>query len=61
MAIHNRPLCLLALLLLVGALALPFLSHAPNRLISGQPVPLWALGSGAWLVLLPGLALLAGP
>ncbi|PTE19721.1 osmoprotectant uptake system permease [Cereibacter changlensis JA139] len=61
MAIHNRPLCLLALLLLVGALALPFLSHAPNRLISGQPVPLWTLGSGAWLVLLPGLALLAGP
>lgn len=61
MAIHNRPLCLLALLLVIGTVLLPFLSHAPNRLLSGQPIALWQVGGGAPWFLLPGLALLAGP
>lgn len=47
---------------LATGLGLAFLTHAPNRLISGRPIPLAAAISGANLItLLPGLALLAGP
>ncbi len=42
--IHNRPLVVLVACGLLGAAVLPFLTHAPNRLVSGQPI---------WLVALP--------
>lgn len=59
--IKNRPLFLLAFFLVLGAMALPFLTHAPNRLISGQPVMVWALPKLATLAcLVPGLFLVAG-
>ena len=41
--IKNRPLFGLSCLVLFGAFAVPYLTHAPNRLISGQPIALWAL------------------
>ena len=61
--LHNRVALLMALAAAVGALALPFLGFAPNRLLSGRPVPLWAAvqGLGGVAVLLPGLMLLATP
>ncbi len=60
--IKNRPLFVLSLLLLLGAVALPFLSHAPNRLISGQAVFLWQLALPSMaIVLLPGAMFVAGP
>jgi len=47
---------------LATGLGLAFLTHAPNRLVSGRPIPLTEAVSGASLIaLLPGLALLAGP
>jgi osmoprotectant transport system permease protein len=59
--IRNRPLLVLALLVVLGALMLPFLSHASNRLISGQPVWLLSLSAhSAGLILIPGLVLVAG-
>ena len=59
--IKNRPLCLLSLLMLLGAIAVPFLTHAPNRLISGQAISLLALPSQPNLMaLLPGLVLVMG-
>ncbi|PWC51568.1 ABC transporter permease [Azospirillum sp. TSA6c] len=47
----------------VAAMALPFLGFAPNRLLSGRPVPLWAAVQGldGAAALLPGLVLLATP
>ncbi|MCM8737014.1 ABC transporter permease [Azospirillum sp. A1-3] len=61
--LHNRVALLMALAALVGAVALPFLGFAPNRLLSGRPVPLWSAvqGLGGVLALLPGLVLLATP
>lgn len=57
-ALHNRVLLLLLILQLLALGLLPFLSYAPNRLVSGQPLMLWSLLSGvSWLLLLP-LALL---
>jgi osmoprotectant transport system permease protein len=59
--IRNRPLFVLAIFLALGAFLLPFLSHAPNRLISGQPV--WTLSlstQSSGLILIPGLGLVAG-
>ncbi len=59
--IENRPLFVLSLLLLFGAVALPFLTHAPNRLISGQPVFLWQLPLQAMAIaVLPGIMIFAG-
>ena len=59
--IKNRPLLLLAALILLAAVGLPFLTHAPNRLLSGQAVLLWTFGKPAGLfVLAPGLFLIAG-
>lgn len=50
---RNRVLLLLTLLLIAALFALPFVSFAPNRLVSGQPVMLPALLHGAgWLILL---------
>jgi hypothetical protein len=49
----------LALAGLLAAVALPFLAHAPNRLVSGRPVSLGtALHGWSWLLLAPGAALL---
>lgn len=52
---------LLAGFIVIGLGILPLLTHAPNRLVSGQPLSVWDLPdrSGA-LFLLPGLALLVG-
>ncbi len=56
--LHNRVLLLLLVLQLLALGLLPFLSYAPNRLVSGQPLALWSLLTGvSWLLLLP-LALL---
>ncbi|MFS2223337.1 ABC transporter permease [Pantoea sp. B65] len=47
------------LLLLIASSTLPFLTYAPNRLVSGQPVALWSLLNGLnGLLLLPLLLLL---
>jgi len=55
-------LLVLACIGLATGLGLAFLTHAPNRLVSGRPIPLTAVVGGASLVaLLPGVALLAGP
>nr|WP_157032658.1 ABC transporter permease [Erwinia typographi] len=52
--IHNRVLLMLSVLLTLAAFSLPFLNYAPNRLVSGQPLPLYHLLNGAeWLLLLP--------
>ncbi|PWC34522.1 osmoprotectant uptake system permease [Azospirillum sp. TSO35-2] len=53
----------MALAAAVAAVALPFLGFAPNRLLSGRPVALWAAvqGPGDVAALLPGLLLLASP
>lgn len=52
---HNRVLLLLALVALV-ATALPYISYAPNRLVSGESRALWQLFSAQW-ILLPCLLL----
>ncbi|KGT89556.1 osmoprotectant uptake system permease [Erwinia typographi] len=45
---------MLSVLLTLAAFSLPFLNYAPNRLVSGQPLPLYHLLNGAeWLLLLP--------
>ena len=49
--IHNRVLLTLSLLLGVAAAVFPFLNYAPNRLVSGQSLPLSQILSGAqWLL-----------
>jgi osmoprotectant transport system permease protein len=59
--IKNQPLCLQAVVIVLAAVTLPFLTHAPNRLVSGQGLSLWGLPSAASLALLvPGLALVGG-
>jgi osmoprotectant transport system permease protein len=59
---RNPVLLLLVLVGLAGALDLAFLTHAPNRLLSGRSISLAAaLGSGGLLPLIPGVVLLAGP
>lgn len=62
-SLHNRVALLMALAAAVAAVALPFLGFAPNRLLSGRPVPLWAAvqDPGGTVVLLLGLVLLATP
>ena len=53
-AAGNRVLALLLALGLLSAVALPFLTVAPNRLVSGTGVALGALLQGAgWALLLP--------
>ena len=52
--IHNPVLLTLSILLAVAAATLPFLDYAPNRLVSGQPLPLHqVLEGGWWLVAVP--------
>ncbi|BAI74536.1 osmoprotectant transport system permease protein (plasmid) [Azospirillum sp. B510] len=61
--LRNRVALLMVLAIVAAALALPFLGFAPNRLLSGRPVPLSAAlrGMGGVAVLLTGLVLLAVP
>jgi osmoprotectant transport system permease protein len=59
--IRNRVLLVLAIAGIVAASALAFVTHAPNRLVSGQPIMLATVAHGMRAVaLLPGLALVAG-
>ncbi|TFZ51973.1 ABC transporter permease [Serratia proteamaculans] len=57
-AVKNRVLLTLLILLLVAAFGLPFLSYAPNRLLSGKSISLISLlhGPALWL-LVPMLVL----
>jgi osmoprotectant transport system permease protein len=57
-AVKNRVLLTLLILLLLAAFGLPFLSYAPNRLLSGKSISLISLmhGPALWL-LVPMLAL----
>ena len=58
--VKNRVLLTLVLLLLLAGYGLAFLSHAPNRLVSGQGISLVTLLHGtSTLILLPALLLLA--
>lgn len=60
--IRNPVLALLVALGLAAALGLAFLSHAPNRLVSGAPIALATLLDGPRaLLLLPALWLAAAP
>ena len=60
--VRNRVALLLVAVGLAGALGLPFLSHAPNRLLSGQPIALTSILAGPRLfALIPGMLVAAGP
>jgi len=60
--IRNRVLFALAVAAVAAAAALPFLGFAPNRLLSGRPIPLSAALDPPWgLAVLPGVWLLAAP
>ncbi|BAN95683.1 hypothetical protein E05_09170 [Plautia stali symbiont] len=52
-------LLVLTLLITLALGALPLLSYAANRLVSGQPLMLWQVTAG-WLLLLPLLWLWLG-
>ncbi|WP_455916914.1 ABC transporter permease [Pantoea agglomerans] len=57
--LHNRVLLTLAVLLAIAAASLPFLNYAPNRLVSGQSLPLHQLLQGVqWLLPVPVILLL---
>jgi osmoprotectant transport system permease protein len=57
--IYNRPLVVLGACVVLGAGVLPFLTHAPNRLVSGQPIWWSALPvRSLLLVLVPLLGLM---
>ena len=59
---RNRVLLLLVLVGLAAALDLAFLTHAPNRLLSGRSISLAAaVHGGRFIALAPALVLLAGP
>lgn len=59
--IRNRVLLVLGALALAGVLALPVLTHAPNRLLSGRPIGALDLG-GPWgpVVITAATLMLAG-
>ena len=58
---HNRVLLLLWLLSLVTALGMAFITHAPNRLVTGTGIPFAAVLHGSrWLVLMPAIVSLYG-
>ncbi|MBS0054957.1 ABC transporter permease [Yersinia sp. Marseille-Q3913] len=60
MAVKNRVLLALVILLVLSGIGLSFVSHAPNRLISGQGIALMSLITGSvWWLLAPILLLLA--
>jgi osmoprotectant transport system permease protein len=60
--LHTNPVSLvLSLMALSAALGLPFLRVAANRLVSGEPVYLWAMLDGparTWVMVLLGLLML---
>lgn len=59
--LRNRVLLVLALTGVIAAAGLAFVTHAPNRLVSGEPVALLAAAGGAKLLaLLPGIILVLG-
>ncbi len=61
--LRNRVALLLAAAMAGAALTLPFLSFAPNRLLSGRGIPLAGAVDApwGWLTLLPGAVILAVP
>ena len=58
-AVKNRVLLTLLVLLLLAAFGLPFLSYAPNRLLSGKSISLISLLQGPALWLLVPMLVLA--
>lgn len=58
-ALKNRVLLTLLILLLLAAFGLPFLSYAPNRLLSGKSISLISLLHGPALWLLAPMLVLA--
>jgi osmoprotectant transport system permease protein len=58
--IHNRVLLLLVILLAAAGGFLPFINHAANRLVSGEPLVLRQLPDPAFLLLLIPTVILAG-
>lgn len=58
--IHNRVLLLLVLLLAAAGGVLPFINHAANRLVSGEPLVLSQLPDHALLLLVLPTLILAG-
>lgn len=58
-AVKNRVLLTLLILLLLAAFGLPFLSYAPNRLLSGKSISLISLLHGLALWLLAPMLVLA--
>ncbi|HSE79297.1 MAG TPA: ABC transporter permease [Alphaproteobacteria bacterium] len=60
--VRNRVLLVLVMAGLLAALGLAYLTHAPNRLVSGEPIALLAAARGAdLLALIPAIVLLLGP
>jgi osmoprotectant transport system permease protein len=59
-AVANPVFLALGGVALAGLLVLPALTHAPNRLLSGQPLPLWALPAPAIAALIATTAWIAG-
>ncbi|HHH2018352.1 TPA: ABC transporter permease [Yersinia enterocolitica] len=58
MSVENRVLLVLVILMILSGVGLSFVSHAPNRLISGQGISLISLITGpVWWLLLPILML----
>ncbi|HEN3609458.1 TPA: ABC transporter permease [Yersinia enterocolitica] len=58
MSVKNRVLLSLVILMILSGVGLSFVSHAPNRLISGQGITLISLITGpVWWLLLPILML----
>ncbi|EKN3499205.1 ABC transporter permease [Yersinia enterocolitica] len=58
MSVKNRVLLVLVILMILSGVGLSFVSHAPNRLISGQGISLISLITGpVWWLLLPILML----
>jgi osmoprotectant transport system permease protein len=60
--VRNRVALILVAVGLAASAGLPFLAHAPNRLLSGRPIALVSIIAGAkWSILLPALVLAASP
>ncbi|HFR4114780.1 TPA: ABC transporter permease [Yersinia enterocolitica] len=58
MSVKNRVLLSLVILMILSGVGLSFVSHAPNRLISGQGISLISLITGpVWWLLMPILML----
>ncbi|HEX2114607.1 MAG TPA: ABC transporter permease [Alphaproteobacteria bacterium] len=51
----------MAVVALLAAFGLAFVAHAPNRLVSGQPIPLLVAAGSRVFALLPGIVLLFAP